>query len=178
MNALILIRNGKLRYEEKEGPQVKPHAEILVKVISAGICSSDIPRAFQNGAYAYPLILGHEIFGETVLGGKKENVVVYPLIACRKCSLCTKEFFNLCKNYDYIGSRRNGGFAEYVLAPQKNLIKIPEKLDPLLCAITEPTAVVIHATRLTRDLKNKKILIIGDGSMGLMRIFLFFKSRV
>lgn len=167
MKALVLEKSRTLVHKEIDAPMAR-RGETLVKVLASGLCSSDIPRAFQNGAYSYPLILGHEVFGEAVSGGKKENFAVYPLIPCKKCSSCARGFFNTCKSYDYIGSRRHGGFAEYILAPQKNLFKIPRSMDPVLCAITEPTAVIVHAAGQAQDLADKKVLIIGDGSMGLI----------
>lgn len=162
MKSLVLKENNKLMYADTNTP-VPTRSEVLVKVISAGVCSSDIPRAFSNGAYFYPIILGHEIFGVS----NNEKVVIYPLIPCHECSFCKIKQVNTCVKYDYVGSRRNGGFAEYVSVPQKNLIAVPKNLDPLLAAITEPTAVAVHASKKARPLNSDKILIIGDGPMGL-----------
>lgn len=160
MKSLVLEKNKKIIYKETETPSPKSYREVLARVISSSVCSSDIPRAFNNGAYFYPIILGHEIF--------TEEGVVYPLIPCKKCSICKTGQVNTCKNYDYIGSRRNGGFSEYVLVPRDNIIKVPKALDPVLAAITEPTSVVMHAFKKAQPLKNDKILIIGDGPMGMI----------
>ena len=53
----------------------------------------------------------------------------------------------MCRNYDYLGSRRNGGFAEYVAVPAENLIKIPDNVSFEQAAMLEPMAVAAHAMR-------------------------------
>lgn len=168
MRALVLEENSTFSYRETEMP-VLGGDEVLVKVIAAGLCSSDIPRAFQHGAYKYPLILGHEVYGE-IEGprGKKERIVVYPLIACKRCKFCKDDSFNVCKKYDYIGSRRPGGFAEYLAVSRQNILNAPKLPDTIRFALAEPTAVLVHAAGKISDLARKKILIIGDGSMGLL----------
>lgn len=165
MKALVLEENGKLIFREDIPMPVANDAETLVRVLSVGICSSDLPRSFEGGSYRYPHILGHEVFGELENG---ERVAVYPMISCLSCEPCTTGKPNCCKQYDYIGSRRDGGCAEYVLTPKKSLIPAPKELDSILGALTEPTAVTIHAYHQAESLPEDRVLIIGDGSMSLM----------
>jgi len=169
MKALVLEKNSKFVYKDVESPSSNRPSDAVVEIISAGVCSSDIPRAFNRGAYFYPIILGHEVFGEIRTGkGKRETVVIYPLISCGRCSFCKSGAVNTCKRYDYIGSRRDGGFAEHMTVPKKNIIAAPENIDPIIAAITEPAAVVFHALRKACLLKEDKVLIVGDGPMGLI----------
>src|SRR4051812_29791918 len=125
MKALLLKSDGVFEFDTNHPTPDLSGEDVLVKVTAAGVCSSDIPRSFSNQSYFYPAILGHEVVG--ILNGKK--VAVYPLISCTQCELCKIEDFHLCKNYNYIGSRRHGGFAEFVATPKQNVIDLPEHLE-------------------------------------------------
>ena len=120
MKAQILFDINNLQLQEIDIPTLKP-TEVLVKVHAAGICGSDIPRIYETGAHRHPLICGHEFSGEVVevasdvnsnWSGKK--VGIFPLIPCNNCAPCKVKKDEMCKNYNYLGSRCDGGFAEYV----------------------------------------------------------------
>lgn len=161
MKALVLNDINDIKVKESEKPEIKPN-EVLVKVKACGICGSDIPRSFKNGAHKMPLILGHEFAGEIVECGDEvaswmfdtsdyvgKRVGVFPLIPCCDCKPCSEGKFELCRNYNYLGSRCDGGFAEYVAVPGENIIEIPEDVSYEDAAMLEPTAVAIHAIRQT-----------------------------
>lgn len=162
-SALILKKNKKLSWEQVKITRIRGFEP--VRVLAAGVCNSDIARAFHGGAYHYPLVMGHEIIGEVASG---KRVAVYPLINCTTCTQCKLGAPHRCQDYDYLGSRRDGGFAHVVLAPTRNLIPIPSKLDPTLATLTEPAAVVVHASAQAVSSKTGRTLIIGDGTMGLL----------
>lgn len=151
MKALVLTEVGKTEYMDVPKP-VPEKGEVLVKVMACGICGSDIQRAYKDGAHNMPLIIGHEFSGcvedtgEEVLSewiGKR--VGVFPLIPCKKCRQCFEKEYEMCRNYSYLGSRRNGGFAEYVTVPEWNLIELPEEVTYEAAAMLEPMAVAVHA---------------------------------
>ena len=174
MKAAVLHKIGDLRYEEVEIPRLK-EGEALIKVKACGVCSSDIPRVMEKGTYSFPLIPGHELSGEVVRikgtsQGFKEGdrVAVFPLIPCYKCSYCKMGRYNLCDNYSYLGSRCNGGFAEYVKAPMENLIKIPQKVSYEEAALTEPASVALHGLRRAKMDVGDKIAILGTGPIGIL----------
>lgn len=169
MKALILKENSKYIYEDMDDPVVNSEHDVLVKLLATGVCSSDINRSFCNGAYHFPLIPGHEICGEVrTEEGINRKVAVYPLIPCGLCFSCKDGAYNRCNNYDYIGSRRDGGFTEYLVAPKKNLIYLSDSCDSVIGALTEPTAVAVHAFHKAEILSNDNILIVGDGAIGLI----------
>lgn len=125
MKAAVLHAKGDLRYEEYPTPVIGDN-EVLVKVKVAGICGSDIPRVNLGTAHYFPIVLGHEFSGEIVETGKDvttlkqgDRVSCAPLLPCMKCEDCQKGNYSLCKNYSFIGSREQGGFAEYVKLPEK-----------------------------------------------------------
>lgn len=135
MKALVLEKNEVLKYKDIPMPERKNKNSYLVKVIASGICGSDLHRAFEGEAYHYPLIMGHEFSGTIEEGFKgskfkeKDNVVIFPLIPCKKCTACQTGDFAQCMNYDYLGSRRDGGFAEYVYVSEENLFLVLDHID-------------------------------------------------
>lgn len=72
---------------------------------------------------------------------------VFPLIPCMKCEQCQKKDYEMCQAYNYLGSRTDGGFAEYVVAPVWNLIELPDDVSMEDAAMLEPTCVALHAIR-------------------------------
>jgi L-iditol 2-dehydrogenase len=119
MMACNLHGIGDLKYEEVQTP-VMGDGEVLIRIMAAGICGSDIPRVYEKGTYHFPTITGHEFAGVIVdaaeqdrhLIGKK--AAVFPLLPCGKCGACQIGEYAQCEDYDYYGSRRDGGFAEYI----------------------------------------------------------------
>ncbi|MFC1715360.1 alcohol dehydrogenase catalytic domain-containing protein [Candidatus Poribacteria bacterium] len=114
---------------------------------------SDVPRVMKKGTYSFPLIPGHEFAGEVAQIGEDisthfkvgDRVAVFPLIPCKECAYCQIGEYAQCDNYDYLGSRRDGGFAEYVAAPVDNLVPIPDNVDFDCAAMAEPASVALHA---------------------------------
>jgi L-iditol 2-dehydrogenase len=185
MKALILEANGVLRY--KDTPQPSPALdECLIRIQYAGICNSDIQRAFNNGAYNYPLIMGHEISGtvaETGSGISKfkegDRVGIFPLIPCKKCEFCLRQEFAQCLKYDYYGSRRDGGFAEYLAVKEWNLFPIPEDISLEEASLLELLSVSVHAYRKLPLKGQDSIAIFGGGVIGLaLAKFLVNDERV
>ena len=125
-----------------------------------------------------PLILGHEISGIIDKGndsGKK--VVLNPLITCSNCDYCKSGREHLCNKRIILGMNRpierQGGFAEYVSIPNKNIYELPKNIDMREAPIAEPCAVALHAVELgeinlKKSLKDCKVLVIGAGAIGLL----------
>lgn len=173
MRAYILHNINDLRLEETAIPMLREN-EVLVKVAAAGICGSDIPRIYRTGTYSYPLIPGHEFSGTVVKVGKEagaawfgRRVGIFPLIPCRNCAPCAVKQNELCRNYSYLGSRTDGGFAEYVKVPVWNLIGLPDSVSFEEAAMLEPMAVAVHAIRRAAPMPDDKIIICGLGTIGL-----------
>ncbi len=164
-------------------PRVREN-EVLVKVRAAGICGSDIPRIYTTGAHRHPIVLGHEFAGEVcdcnystkeakAWAGKR--VGVFPLIPCQECQPCLNKRYEMCRNYNYLGSRCDGGFAEYVAVPMDNLIELPDSVTFEQAAMLEPMAVAVHAMRGFEIDKDDSVVICGLGTIGLMLI-MFLKD--
>lgn len=178
MKALLLSEIGKLEIAERPVPPLETN-HVLVEVKACGICGSDIPRAYTDGAHRMPIVLGHEFSGivETVSDDVDKSwlnkrVGVFPLIPCMKCPQCKQKRYEMCENYSYLGSRTDGGFAEYVAVPSWNLIELPEAVTYKQAAMLEPLAVVAHAIRKPAVKPNDEVTVIGLGAIGLLTTML------
>lgn len=174
MKAYLLNKIGELEYKEID-PPICGENEVIVKVQAAGICGSDLPRIYKTGSYSYPLIPGHEFSGIVSEVGKKvdnawleRRVGVFPLIPCGKCKLCKMGEYELCRDYDYLGSRSHGGFAEYVKVPVWNLLELPSNVSFEQASMLEPMAVAVHAMRRSGVSKGNTVAICGLGTIGLL----------
>ncbi len=173
MKAYNLHAVNDLRYEDVPIPQC-PEGWAIVKVKAAGICSSDVPRVFTKGTYHFPTIPGHEFSGVVSSVADEDDkdwvgkhVGVFPLIPCRKCQSCIKKLYEMCENYDYVGSRRDGAFAEYVAVPIWNLVELPENIPFEIAAMMEPLAVALHALKMGKITKGMTVGIVGTGMIGI-----------
>lgn len=173
MKAYSLHNVDDLRYEDISMPECKP-GWVIVQVKAAGICSSDVPRVFTKGTYHFPTVPGHEFSGivhsvaddcNRHLVGK--HVGVFPLIPCRNCKPCSDKHYEMCEHYDYIGSRRDGAFAEYVAVPVWNLIEIPDNMPFEVAAMLEPFSVALHAIKFGQVSAQDRVAIIGTGMIGI-----------
>lgn len=174
MKVLSLTQLGQFELQEREKPTAGA-GEVLLKVCAAGVCGSDIPRAFVNGPYHYPLVLGHEFAGQIeavgdgvdgVLIGRK--AAIFPLIPCNECQFCHEHHYAKCTNYSYFGSRQDGGFSEYVAIPEFNLILLDDKTDLREAAMLEPAVVGLHVMRRAHLDLNDNVVIYGAGPIGIM----------
>lgn len=184
MKAWVLEDIGKIQYKEVSKPLPGEH-EVLVEVKAAGICGSDIPRIYQTGAHRMPLIPGHEFAGQVVQTGgsadekwRDKRVGVFPLIPCRSCIACRRGQYELCRNYSYLGSRQDGGFAEYVAVPEGNLIELPEAVSYEEAAMLEPMAVACHALRRVGVSSQDTVAVCGLGTIGMLTVMFLLERNV
>lgn len=176
MKACRLHSIGDFRCDEVPVPV--PHGdELLVRVGACGICGSDLPRVFEHGSSngKYPLTIGHEFAGEVVAVGETADPAllgakgaIYPLIPCRQCESCITAQYAMCENYDYLGSRRDGGFAEYCLIPSAWHLIRSERAPLEALAMTEPACVAQHAVRRANVTAGQFVVIYGAGPIGIM----------
>lgn len=177
MKAVRLHSIGDFRVDNVDKPVPKGD-EILLEIGASGICGSDLPRVKELGTskQKYPLTLGHEFGGKIVAVG--ENVdpsfigkrgAIFPCIPCRKCEMCTSGNYAMCLDYDYLGSRSDGGFAEYCLIPSLwHFVEANENVSYESLAMVEPSTVAQHCLR-KGDLKaGETCLIFGAGPIGIM----------
>lgn len=171
-----LVYTGPCQIEMQDTPDPRPDAgEVVVKVEAVGICGSDMHAYFgHDERRPAPLILGHEACGRA-LGGRHEGrrVVINPLVSCGRCDDCMGGRANLCATRQIISMPpRPGAFAELVTIPETNILVVPDDMDPVHAALTEPIATALHAVgvgerALWRPLGETRVLVIGGGAVGL-----------
>ena len=163
--------------------------EILVRVAYAGICGSELSGYLGHNALRVPpLIMGHEFAGEIVAAGPLvptfrpdltvgSVVTVNPLWYCGDCDSCAAGLNQLCANRRLLGAHRPGAFAEYISAPAKLALKLPEGMDARVGALTEPVGCAVRIAELAGDVADADCLIIGAGPIGLLALqMLWYKG--
>lgn len=175
MKAYNLRGVSDLQFENVDIP-VPEDSETLVQIKAAGICGSDIPRMFVNGTYHFPTIPGHEFSGIDVK--TKKRVGVFPLIPCRKCKPCRDGRYEMCRNYSYLGSRTDGGFAEYAAVPEWNMIELPDNVTFEQAAMLEPMAVAVHAMRSISPSCDDTVAVMGLGTIGMLLVMFLLDAGV
>jgi L-iditol 2-dehydrogenase len=175
MKAAVWYNNRDIRLEEvplrRPGPR-----EMLVKVVSCGICGSDIVEWYRLPRA--PLVQGHEIGAEVAEVGAAverftpgDRVFIAPKVPCGKCAYCREGHFPQCTE---IKQRLPGGFAEYILVPEvlveKGAYRLPDSISYDQSTFIEPLACVIRSQRLAGLKKGQSVLVLGCGMSGLLQI--------
>jgi L-iditol 2-dehydrogenase len=174
MQAAVLHAPGDLRYESVRVPEAGS-GEVLVRVDSCGVCGSDPYRVMVSGCYRHPLIPGHEFSGVisevghgvfTVHPGQR--VAVIPIIPCMRCESCGVGDYNLCDDYDFLGSRSHGALAGFVKAPAANCIAVPDGVSLEAASMLDPITVALHGIRRAGGLDaGQDFVVLGAGPIGL-----------
>ena len=178
MKALVYTNTLEVQYRDEPDPGLMV-GEALVKIEAVGICGSDMHAYHGHDERRVPpLILGHEAVGMVQNGAREgQRVVLNPLITCGVCDDCQGGRSNLCVNRELIGMRRAGAFADYVSIPERNLLDMPQSMNPIHASLTEPAATALHVLYLAenilhRPLSESRALILGGGSIGVFAALL------
>lgn len=159
--------------------------EVLIRVMACGICGSDIIRVYETGAHRMPLTIGHEFSGSVVKVGSSvdrsylnKRVGVFPLIPCRKCLACRQKKYEMCSDYSYLGSRCDGGFADYVCVPKWNIIELSDNVTYEQAAMLEPMSVAVHAIRQLAVNSQASVAVCGLGTIGQLIVMFLLQEGV
>lgn len=145
--------------------------EVVVEVCRCGICGSDLHITEDPVFGAQPgMVLGHEYSGRIAALGRKvdtvkvgDHVAVFPVHGCGQCATCKAGVPAWCTQMRVDG----GGYGQYSLAEQHQLIKLPKTLALEDGALVEPLAVSLHGVALARPQPGARVLVIGAGPIGL-----------
>ena len=180
---LAAVLEGAKKIKLREVPKPEPgYGEAVIRIKACGICQTDF-KAYtgERRNFTPPIIVGHEMSGIVDKIGKGvtdfkegDEVVVSPTIHCGKCEYCKSGLEHYCENGATIGGDgfedvRNGGFAEYVVAPETSLYRKPKSVSFSAAALTEPLAGSYKGMIEYSNLRlGEDVVIIGAGSMGLL----------
>lgn len=161
-------------------PTPKPAAdEILVRVRAAGICHSDAHyRAGRSASLKAPLTLGHEVSGEVAETGPGvtthkvgDRVCLHYLVTCGRCDHCIAGREQWCERGSMLGHHRDGGYAEFVVVPARNAVKLTDKVSfehgaAMMCS----SATSLHALKRGRARVGDTVAIVGVGGLGISAV--------
>jgi len=177
MRAILIPKHGGpevLQYAEIADPKPGP-SEVLVRAHACALNHLDLwVRQGLNGVtFPLPLVPGSDIAGELAAVGELatrlrpgDKVVLAPGVSCGQCAACAAGKDNECRKYTLLGYGRNGGCAEYVVAPEANVLPMPEGLsfeEAAAVPLVFLTAWHMLVAR-ARLQPGEEVLILGAGS--------------
>ena len=179
--------------EEREVPIPEPKgSEVLIKITACGICHSDIhiwdgffdlgggrKVTLSERGLSLPFTMGHEPLGEVAALGPDakgakigDKRVVYPWIGCGECDVCQRDEELLCNNPITIGTRRDGGYAEYMIVPDAKYLVPYDGVDEGVAATAACSGITAYSAlkKVSHLRADESLLIIGAGGVGLAGI--------
>ncbi|MFI1648628.1 alcohol dehydrogenase catalytic domain-containing protein [Streptomyces avidinii] len=151
-------------------PEPQSH-ETLVAVAFSGVCGSDLAKlvTLPSSAPGHSWIPGHEIVGRDLGTPGAPLVVIDPLVCCGTCAYCGTGDIHLCRSVIRLGWDLPGGFAEYVVAPRRNVLLLPDGVVPIQGVLADALAVAIHGVRcgLPHRPPRSRLAVIGSGPLAL-----------
>jgi len=186
MKALVKKERGPGNIEVMEVPEPSVgEGEVLIEISAAGICHTDFllidwgPTVEKVYDPPLPVVMGHEFSGRVKSVGNGvegfetgDPVVVNPIITCGRCTYCLSGTQQVCTDRTLLGFQNNGGFAEYVSVPSKNVYKLPESIDLHIAALCEPFNTIIRAFQSARPNPGDTVLISGPGPIGILGLLM------
>jgi L-iditol 2-dehydrogenase len=185
MLAALLYGKEDLRLETVSDPTPN-QGEVIIQVGTATTCGTDL-KVWRRGGHAKmltpPTLFGHEAAGKIIAVGEGvdhwqigDRVVANNSAPCMDCFFCHKQEYSLCPNLTW----NNGTFAQYLKIPAAivthNLWKIPDHLPYSLASLTEPLACVLHGIARSNATAESRVVVIGDGAIGLMFVAVLAKQ--
>ncbi len=183
MKAVRLFGVGEpLRQQELPVPSAGDH-ELLVRVRAAGICHSDVHyRAGTSPVHPLPMTLGHEVAGVVeqvgrlvTTAGPGDRVCLHYLLSCGSCYFCSSGNEQFCAAGSMLGHYADGGYAEYIVVPERNAVHLPDEIPfehgaVLMCS----SATSLHALRKSRLRAGETVAVFGAGGLGMSAVQIAF----
>ena len=162
---------GESRFSVDQMPEPTPgRGQVVVEVRTAGICGTDVHATQGLIPWKPPLVMGHEYSGVVVdVGPRVSRALIGRAVACEpgwgcgECPECRERRVSHC-----LRLTRAGGFAERVVLPTTAVHALPDTLDPVTAAMTEPAACCLAGLETFRMPRGATVLVVGGGIMGLL----------
>lgn len=183
MKALIAKEPGVAVYTEEYAKPIPKGDEVVARVVRNGLCATDIAilsgkaSFMHDGTTSYPCRFGHEFAAEVIEVGEDvrdlkvgDTVVSMGYVSCGECEDCLQENYNDCKFKRYTGTINTwpGSYAEYVMFPEKYLIKVPAEISYDIAALMEPASVGMRGVQKAHIIPGKSIVLVtGAGAIGI-----------
>ncbi|WP_430780316.1 zinc-dependent dehydrogenase [Actinoplanes sp. G11-F43] len=173
---------GDVRFEDAPEPEAGP-GEVKIRVRNCSTCGTDVKISkFGHHHIHPPRVMGHEIAGEIVGVGEGvdgwsngDRVQVIAAIPCGKCAECERGRMTVCPNQESMGYHFEGGFAQFMVVPEKvlavdGLNRIPEGVSFAEASVAEPLACALNAQNLARVGEGDDVVVIGSGPIGCLHV--------
>ncbi len=174
-----------LRVERVPHPGPPGPGQVLLRVLTTGVCGSDL-HSYQDARIgdtpiSAPLVLGHEFSGiveevgpnsedgefQPLRTGKR--VAVDPAQPCGRCEQCEHGHPNLCRRLHFCGNFPDGGsFCEWMHMPARSCFPVPDTMSDTEAALLEPLGIALHAIDLGQIRVGQSMAILGAGPIGLL----------
>lgn len=174
MQAMVLQGPRSLAWAEIPRPQPGP-SEVLIRVTHSGVCGTD--QKIYTGAIPvqYPRVMGHEMIGRVVEDPAGEfspgaRVIIDPVTFCGSCFHCLAGRTHLCPNGRLLGRDIDGGFAEFVVAPRRNVYLLPDNVPDYAAPVIQVLSTCLHAQRLSPIFPGTSVVVLGLGVTGMLHV--------
>ena len=181
MKAIVYDKPGSFSLADIPTP-VPGVGDVLLRVLVAGVCGTDLHLHDGEFGPTYPLIPGHEIVGEVVERGADviglkigDRVTFDNTAACGRCVECRRARPAFCQYLLAQGVNAPGGFAEFVIASADRCFLVND-LDPEVAVFAEPLACVVHGLDVLALKPGSNVLLFGAGPTGLLLAQLLVRS--
>jgi L-iditol 2-dehydrogenase len=178
MRALTVRAPGELVLEERPDVVAGP-GHVLIAPVAVGMCHTDLDildGTIDPAFVRYPIVLGHEwagrVVGRDTAIAPGTRVVVEGVVPCGRCAECARGDTNRCENYDEFGFTRDGAAADLLVAPARIVHPLADRVSYESGALVEPAAVVYRALERARPMPGERVLVVGDGTVGLLAAML------
>ena len=174
MKAVQIVEPGILRIIEKEMPHLTEENNTLVRMVTAGVCGSDVHIYHgTNAAATYPRVIGHEMVGVVEKVGASaskvkpgDRVIIDQVTACGHCYACKKGRPNVCGSLKVRGVHIDGGYQEYLAVPDKDCYILPDQLSDRDAIMIEPTTIALQSCSRAQLCREDVLLLFGVGALG------------
>src|SRR5437899_459492 len=179
MKAIRLTASGRpLEAHEVNRPMPR-EGDVLIQVKAAGICHSDAHyRAGTSRVHPLPLTLGHEVAGVVERTGTEvsnfksgDRVCLHYLATCGECPYCQQGSEQFCLSGAMIGKHHDGGYAEFIVMPERSVFRLPDEIPfeqgaIMMCS----SATSLHALNKARLKPGESVAVFGVGGLGLSAV--------
>jgi 6-hydroxycyclohex-1-ene-1-carbonyl-CoA dehydrogenase len=175
--ALFRGTGAPLTVEKVDDPAAGP-GQVVVRVAACGVCHTDL-HYIDHGTPTFkapPMVLGHEVAGTIAQIGagvdgfaSGDHVLIAAVLSCGHCNACRSGRENICDSGIMLGNHIDGGYAEYIAVPAKDVFRLPDEI-PLVegaiiaDALTTPYHAVVNRGRVV---PGDRVVVIGCGGVGL-----------
>lgn len=174
MRAAVMTAPDQLEVRDVPEPQADGRA--VVQIVRAGLCGTDAKILSGGIPVSYPRVLGHEMYGRVVTaapGGEFAQgaaVLVDPTVSCGRCQPCRRGLVHLCLRGGLMGRDLDGGFAERVAVDERQLLPVPDSVDPDEAGLLQVLGTCLHGHAKLHVEPGRPAAVIGLGVTGLLHL--------